>query len=239
MMSINEKRYWQDQAALLDPASYVMRSKQTQGAAWTETVPAGECWYFLNSFFVRVSGGDAIYNHRVPDVAKATQLGAGTKIEFHSDSAYSYHYTCRPELVICKDKRYQDDPKGLYYQRMNRLRSLPSLSHRVDFPSGSPYGVTADVLFPDDLGAAMCLSYSNSNASWGALIIAGGALGAMNVGNEISDDHQNRIGERTMFPFARSVFTGLRARGGSVLGGNDPYIKGNAQITYCKLPADW
>jgi hypothetical protein len=61
----------------------------------------------------------------------------------------------------------------------------------------------------------------------------------MNLGSEMSDDHLNRIGERTLFPFSRFTFSTLSARGGSVSGMKDvPHINGNCQVTYLKLPAD-
>lgn len=237
MMDCNEKRYWQDKAALLDPKAYVFKTKIALGSGYSETVPDGECWYFLNAFFVRIGGGDAIYNHRVPDIDKATPIGAGTKIEFHADSSFSMYYTCRPSLVICADQRYQDDPKGLYFLRLARMNSLSSFSARVHVPAGAPYGTSSDEALPTDFEGALCLSYSNHDVSWGGVA---NQYSAMNLGNEISDDHQNRIGERLMFPFSRSVFPRLRARGGSVGGApGSPYMKGNVQITYCKLPADW
>lgn len=236
-MSTHEKRYWQDQAALLDPLAYVFCTKAVQGSGFVETVPVGEQWYFLNAFFVKVSGNAELYNHRTPDVAKATPLTAGTKIEFHADSSYAMHYTCRPERVISKDKRYQDDPKALYFSRLHRLRSLQTFVQSVSIEDGAPYGVTNDTVFPTDFANAIVTSYSNSNMSWGGIT---GDYGAMNLGPEMSDDHQNRWGERTLFPFVRGLFPKMRARGGSISGAqNVPYIKGNCQVTYVKLPTDW
>lgn len=236
-MEASEKRYWQDKAAQLDPAAYVFRSKAILGASFSETVPVGECWYIANAFFCRISGGDAIYVHRSPDVDKAAMIGSGTKLEFHADSGYSMHYTCRPALVIGVDERYDLDPKGLYFERLSKLATLPSFSHRVQIQDGAAYGSNYDQPFPSDFENAMCLSYSNHDVSWGGMA---GSVGALNLGSEISDDHQNRIGERVMFPFCRSVFPKLRARGGSVSGAaNTTYIKGNAQITYVKLPSSW
>lgn len=235
-MDLNEKRFWQDQAALLDPNAFVLRSKVTRGADFVESVPSGEQWYVMNAFWVCLSGNDAPYCHRTPDVLKATPLGAGTKIEFGA-SDYSFHYTCRPEVVICKDKRYQDAPKELYFSRLNRMRALPASVIKVAIDDNAAYGVTTETPFPADFANALVTSYSNLNMAWGGL---GSANGAMNLGPEMSDDHQNRIGERTLFPFSRSVFTTLRARGGSVSGLKDiPYIRGNCQVTYLKLPSDW
>lgn len=236
-MEASEKRYWQDKAAQLDPAAYVFRSKAVLGAAFSETVPSGECWYIANAFFCRVSGGDAIYVHRSPDVDKAVPIGAGTKLEFHTSSSYSMHYTCRPAIVIATDERYTTDPKGLYFERLAKLASLPAVSHRVQIQDGAAYGSNYDQPFPDDFEGGLCTSYSNHDVSWGGMA---SQYGAMNLGSEISDDHQNRIGERVMFPFSRSIFPKLRARGSSVSGAAGvAYMKGNAQITYVKLPSDW
>jgi len=232
-----EKTYWQHKAALLDPKAYVLKAKNLDGASFFEVVPAGECWYAISTFYVRIASGLSRFTHRVPDVDKATMLTAGTRIEFHSESQWSMYLTCRPALVVNTDSRYIDDPRGLYFERMQKLRDLPSFNIRVEIPSGTAYGNNTDVLFPNDFSEGMCLSYSSDDVSWAGLA---GPATSMNLGNEVSDDHQNRIGQKTLFPFSRTMFPKLRARGGSVGGAvGSSYMYGNGQIVYCKLPPDW
>jgi hypothetical protein len=236
-MESNEKTYWQHKAALLDPKAYVLKAKNLQGSAFFEVVPQGECWYVISAFYVRIASGLSRFTHRVPDVDQATMLTAGTRIEFHPESQWSMYLTCRPALVVGVDQRYEDDPRGLYFERMQRLRVLPSFNIRAQVASGTPYGSNIDVPFPADFETAMCLAYSSDDVSWAVLA---GTATAMNLGNEVSDDHQNRIGQRVLFPFSRAMFPALRTRGCSVSGAvGEPYIYGNGQIVYCKLPADW
>lgn len=235
-MEGNEKKYWQERAALLDPRAYVLRSKANLGAGYSETVPEGENWLLINVFYCRIAGGPLFYNHRVPDIDAAVPLTSGTRIEFHSSSSYSMYYSCRPQLVIASDSRYEDDPKGLYFDRLNALKNIQSSVIGVNIPYGTANGNNTDSLFPADFDDAICTSYSANDVSWAGLA---GNAGAMNLGNEISDDHQQRQGHKVLFPFSRSIFPRLRCRGSNAAGNTGSYMSGNGQITYVKLPSAW
>jgi hypothetical protein len=231
-----EHEYWQHKAAMLDPAAYQFTSVPTNGAGYTQTVPAGETWYLLNGFYITINGGANSYFQRVPNVDSAVPLTAGTVIGFHAASSFGYAYICKPSLVTA-GARYAD-PRALYFERMHRMGTLTQYAISSAVASGAAYATQSITAFPADFTNGLCVGYSIFDVSWGGLENPG--VGTLNLNNEISDDHQLRIAERVVLPFARGTFPNFKVRGASVSGAAaTTCIAGNGQIIYIKLPADW
>jgi hypothetical protein len=160
-LSDAEKAYWQDKAALLDPAAYEFVS----GTGWTRTVPSGETWYAVSQYQTNSAGQQPIHQ-RLGDVDQAIMLPAGTTI---TPSQNSYLYICKPSLVTGSDSRYATDPKGLYYSRLNSLRSLAINYLYVSVPGTLATGATATADFPTDFTKGLVVGVSVTEASWGGM----------------------------------------------------------------------
>lgn len=225
-----ELAYWRDQAALLDPMAY----QQISGVGWSHPVPADETWYALNLWHVKV--GSAYKFQRIADARTPLLLPGGTSLV--ADVAQTgYAYLCKPALVI-SDSRY-DDPKALYYERLNRLRSLPLYDVTATIAAGSPVSTFATGNLPNDFDLGLATLFSVHDVAW---ITVHSSVSGLNFTalDETSDDHQIRTARATLVPFRRDHYDRIMVRSGSVSGnGVDTSIAGHGAMSYHKLPGDW
>lgn len=233
--SSEELACWRDQAALLDPAAYRFYNGVDDGASWSFTVPAGETWYAL-ALWRGVTPSDNTHLFlRVSDVFRPLPLPAGTTIQ--AAAADSYAYICRPALVVDSDSRY-NDPRGLYFDRLARLRTLTLHQQTVQVPSGSSAGSTFITDFPADFANGFIVGVSAHDVSWVGLNKEG--AGTISAQNHVSDEHQIRFAEAVKFPFRRAIFPQLRARAANIFGDlSGSSLQGYGAVFYYKLPADW
>ena len=223
-MSEAETQYWQDRAALLDPAAYEF----IQGNSISRTVPAGEMWWVVNAWWCEViESGGGTWFHRQANVDQALPLSGGTTIVTDDVKPGAFAYICKPALVTATDIRYTDDPRGLYFSRVRRIQTLTM--HQIGATATST--TTPEASFPTDFTSGLALHTSAHDVAWLILLNASGS-GALNTVNEISDSDPIRFAEPTVFPFTRATFPEIAVRGVSL-------AEGRATLTYVKLPADW
>jgi len=132
---------------------------------------------------------------------------------------------CAPSIVTDPaspdyDARYINDPKGLYFDRLTKLETLPLRTTSATIASGTtPFGQVEQNL---DWGAlteqwGMIRFVSLENGSW-MLAINNSSIGVNRV-PEISDDHAHRLQAfPLLMPFLKTQFTKIRVRGGSKSG---------------------
>lgn len=228
-VSSPEDDYWRDRAALLDPAAY----EHIQGTGWTQTVPVGQTWYALNLWHVEV--GSAYKFLRVADASRPLMLPAGTVLT--ADAVQQgFAYLCKPSLVT-GDDRY-DTPRDLYYERIDRLRTLALHDLAATVSAGTSPGVLSSASFPNDFDAGLITLVSVHDVGW--VILNGPTSLSMNLLNEISDEHQLRIAEAVMVPFNRdTTFDEIQVTPASVLGNGGTSVEGYGVVSYHKLPVDW
>jgi len=232
-LSTPEIEYWKDKAALLDPNAYRFYNTTDDGAGWSATVPSGETWYLLNAWHIVDSTSTDFDFMRLCDTNRSIQLPAGTVIK--ADSAQSaFAYVCKPALVNT-DARY-DEPKELYYERINRLRSLTQYKQYVYVAGGSTIDVNITSSFPTDFTNGLIVSANAMDVSW---VTIGPAGSGMNLHYEISDRHQIRFAEAITVPFNRTVFPLLKTNPATVSGAVGTTVEGRASVRYYKLPSDW
>jgi hypothetical protein len=222
-LSASETEFWQDQSALLDPDAYV----HVQGTSQSFTVPGGERAYILNAWFCQTfddGGGD--WFHRDADVNEAYMLPEGHTIETSASEAASFFYYCRPSLVTGSGA-YQTDPRGLYFERIQRL----GLLDRYQVGAANSGAGQSDVAFDVDFTDGLIVHVSSHDVAWVILVNATNG-GALNTLNEISDTTRIRFAETCLFPFKRTTFPEIRIQGVSL-------AEGAANVTYVKLPGDW
>lgn len=226
-----EEVYWTDKAALLDPAAYEIY----RGATFNFTVPAGEAWYMVNGWNCRASGGSR-YDHRTLHVDSALLLPSGTYVE-STGNAGALALICKPSLV--SNRSAYDEPKSLYYARLNRLRSLPLYEASATVPAASAPGTTVTTVLPLDFTNGMMAHVSCFDLSW--VILGHNVNGsAANTFFEISDAHQQRVAEVCLVPFQRAVINQIAVASASVSGNNaDVSLEGRGVVKYYKLPVGW
>lgn len=205
-----ETEQWAIAAALLDPRCYTMDGTTTGGLDLT--VPAGHAWHVVNAFAVYYGdpidvaqdGADPrnLLTRRTGfirplDARRALTLGAGTRIRSNRGINTAYLLYCDPQLVWDVDPRYASDPRGLYYERRQRLRSIPTQMVALEGTSG---GAIDDDIHAD-LPAVPLLITSASvyDASWVTVGCPGWSSPA-NVLDEINNEHGVRIGDGIEMP---------------------------------------
>lgn len=227
-MTGNEIAYWQDQAALLDPDAYEWVI--STGTPTTRTVPSDEHWFLLAGWKLYTLGGTTpLWYHRQADVRVALILPADTVISTSNVSGSSM-YLCKPSLVTGSDARYSSDPRGLYFERMQRLGQLEQFQ-AGDSETGSGSGSVDEDAFDGDFTDGMIVHASQHDVAWIAMFKTGEA-GAGLLLNEISDDDRNRFAETVLLPFKRATFDSVQWRGAGE-------AEGSAVANYVKLPSDW
>lgn len=227
-MSADEVTYWQDLAAMLDPAAYVF----TIGTSQTTTVTASECWYLLNGWWLTSSSGGHWF-HRRAHIYDAMPLPAGTVLTTADgvapSSSNGFFYICKPSLVTGGDSRYTSDPRALFFDRVNRLSY--SLTQYQAGATRTDTGTT-ETNFPTDFTNGFVIHTSVHDVDW--CILANAAdTGGINLLDELGDgaDPVRFTGE-TWVPFVRATFPSVKVHGGGA-------TEGRGVVTYVKLPADW
>ena len=218
-MTAEEVTYWQEQAALLDPAAYVYLA----GTGEDMTVPSGERYYLVNGWKLDTSGGGTYWFQRTAHYERAMMLSEGTTITCDTDG---FMYVCQPALVTGSDARYTTDPRGLFFERIMRIGDL----EQFQIGGAATTGAQVQVAFPTDFTNGLALHTSSHDIAW--LIMHDDTAGNMNTLNEISDSDRIRFAEPTIFPFVRTQFREIMLQGVSE-------AEGTGTLTYAKLPGDW
>lgn len=220
-MSPDEEAFWSDQAALLDPDAYVF----TQGTSLSDTVPAGERWYLVNGWYLKVfEDGVGHWFHRQAHIGQALMLPEGFAIETSTTQANTFMYVCQPSLVTGSDARYSTDPRGLYFDRLMKIgeQTLYQLG-----ASATGAG-TVTATFPADFTDGLVMQVSAHDVAWLIMLVTGDVTGGMNTLNEIDDSSPIRFAEGCMFPFKRTQFPKVMVQGVSD-------ADGRANVAYIKL----
>lgn len=219
-MTSDEIAFWQDQAALLDPAAYEF----VVGSGESRTVTTAERWYLVNGWRLSATSGE--WFHRTSHVDHALPLTAGTTITTAADGN-AYMYLCKPSLVTGSDDRYTTDPRALYFDRMLQIAQLTQ--YRL---AGTNTGTsTSTVSFPSDFTDGLIIHASVMDLAWVILLYTSGTTG-LNLFPEISDSAPIRQAEGNIFPFKRTSFPSIMAQGASL-------STGAGQVVYLKLPGGW
>jgi len=228
-MTIYETEYWQAQAALLDPLAYVFET----GAAFTISVPTGEQWYLLNAWSTRL--GDAAGDFFLRNPTRPMPMSEGFLLKSNGNASATAYY-CKPSLVTGTDSRYTTDPKGLYYERIARLRTL--ILNEIYATTSAGVASTPSTPFPTDFSYGLVVAVSAHDTSWTILAPADN-VGGINLMNEVSDLHQWRAAHAFYLPFSRSTFTVMEVRSASVAGTVGSELAGTGALMYYKLPSGW
>ncbi len=242
--SDDEIAWWQDEAAKLDPLAYVYHENPTD--ALDVTVPDGHTWFATNLFNVEVNtairhffpleGPDyrrAMFQ-RPLDARRATAYPAGTRFRGVTGENFSNVYACDPALVVGVDPRYQADPRGLYFERLQRLKALPVVEIWLEWDGGGDLAKSLTVDLPV-FDAAMLIGASVYEGAWVE-------LGHLNCMSEINNTHSVRFAESLLCPFMPTNIGGATITGQS---GNDAGdgaanpAHGSVSICYQVLPSDW
>lgn len=252
-------------AALLDPRCYAMIGVDPATDALDVTVPAGRGWWVTNAFAVYYGDPIDVAQDVFPltrragfirplDSRRPLELGAGTRVRNAVGIHLAYLLYCDPAAVWALDARYTADPRGLYYGRLARLRTLPTEMVVLEATAGG--AINDDV--HADLPAAPLLITSASvyDTSWVTVGCPGWPSPA-NVLNEINNAHGVRFGESIEQPLPACGPRVAMEKGnaGAVLGpsatlaqvigaiSSDPAVAfpqhGSGSLTYQLLPEDW
>ncbi len=212
-----EARDYQLKAAALDPRAYVFG----ETASASLTVPPGKVWLVTNLYRIRFAGLTAEAFMRKPDARDVLVLPAGTVLShtpFHAAVQY-----CDPGRVIDPasadyDARYTDDPKGLYFERLTKLETIPLRTTEATIAQGTSPIAQAETGL--DWGTLTeqwgILRYVGvENGSWMLATNAAGTMG-INLTPEISDLHAHRLQSYPiLMPFLKEQFAKIQLRGGS------------------------
>jgi hypothetical protein len=252
----NEDQFWADKAALLDPACYQYTRANSFDLSFPDTV------YVINMMRGETPGKPAgrQWYHRVADADSAMMIPAGHRL-YNQAGDYpdiGFVYYARPSLVQGSDARYQTDPKGLYYERLMRLRSLELniINGYVQqaWAAGTPFSGDT-VAFPTDFERGLLVHVSNLNASWLAICSKDGAGAFQNIINlddELDDIRPMRFTKSVLLPFNRATFPQMFVGHSSMhwtdANPNDPILPvfpgaqtypAEGALHYYKLPSDW
>lgn len=228
----NELDYWTRLAVLLDPAAFVLH----KGGSFNVTVPDGGVWYALNMWNVRLgSTGPTLWQRRVAKLWDATLLPQGTNLQDNGSNGMLY--VCKPELVT-SDAKYRD-PRGLFFRRLARLKTLPLYATAVTIASGaSVVNNASSVAFPADFTNGIITQAFAFDVAW-TITGASATDGLVNLSDEISDAHAIRFAESMLFPFVRTAQPYIVVHAGNVDGAGGLSLAGNGGVLYHKLPSDW
>lgn len=237
--------YWANRAALLDPRCY----EYVIGDDWVRTVPPGETWFALNLWWLDAMP-DAWWFHRPLDVHRALPLPAGTVLKTGGGypGRHGFAYYARPQKVFYIDARYAIAPQALYYERLERLESLPLRFTSVSIAPGSEIGLVVGARFEwgdAETRYGILRHTSTNDLSW--TIMVGGHsshpsyMDATNTLNEVNDSHAIRFAEPTLCPFARNIWNGIWGKAASWVGDYSGVSSahGHAVVAWSELPEDW
>lgn len=230
----NEEQYWADKAALLDPDCYV----KVTGTDWQRTVPQGKVWYLVSAWQNRYVDTNFKWHHRNMDEPLMLPPGFTLRV---SDYDTGTAYYADPSIVQATDSRYQTDPKGLYFERINRLRTIPFEYVGCHIPVNSLPGVAPkrNMPFPTDCERILLRHIDCHDGCW--LILYNGVGSAMNTQNEVDDIRPVRFTKSMMVPIRRSDYPSIYLGHGNAQ--NNPAgvqtYNGWGTAQFQRLPADW
>jgi hypothetical protein len=215
-----ETAYWRTQAALLDPRAYVFL--RDEGHTMDVTVPAGHAWYVANMFQVLIGEPQILsedgYAGQYPsgfvrpcDARLPLVLPAGTRVRSNVLRNGGYVYYADPALVVDGDPRYENDPRGLYFERLQRLTTLPIRDVVIEWISNGITGKEFAATLPDDFDGAIVVNASTYDAPWVL-------LGGINLLDEINNNHTTRTARSLMCPFRRETFSTVHTIAGNYAG---------------------
>lgn len=226
--SDSEKLYWQKRAAMLDPNACQVRVVQA-----STTVPAGETWLVWSAWKVKFAGVD-LYNYirHIDGDDSWLTLPEGTQV----DCSYTYGggqgaalaYQKLDSALLNSNSLYTDDPKGLYYQR---LEQIDNAAVHVIGGAVTDTVTNHSFLFPGGVTQGIITSSSVFDVAWNALIYTGNDQSAFILHPEVSDDAPIRLATPHRIPFKTSIIKGMGARGAG-LG------TGTVSLTYVDLTGD-
>lgn len=254
----SEQSFWSDKAAIMDPDAYIYR-------CGSFNVTEAEPVYLVNGWQMNYNSTANFWYHRKGDIENALMLPAGTPIKHNGSPSgygfeYGYAYYAKPSLVN-SDTRYED-ARDLYYQRIERLKTLPLYSCEVTIAQTHTVGqaVTANTLvasLPTDFDNGLIVHMSMMDGCWMVLEDPSKTPAVdqviLNLWDELDDVKNMRNSGKIMLPFKRTVFPQLRigfgsafiSASGTPLNPITPVVAGSAtypqygQIKYYKLPSDW
>ena len=222
----HEADHWRTQAALLDPRAYVYL--HDPGYMLDVTVPTGHAWHVVNMFQVLINEPQAISDDgytgyrasgfvRPCDARQPLVLPAGTRIRSNVERNGAYVYYADPALVL-DDPRYTIDPRGLYYERLARLQTLPIRDAIIEWISNGVTGKSFTLTLPNDFTHAILVNASVYDAPWVL-------LGGINLLDEINNNHTVRFARSLMCPFERSTFSTIHTIAGNYAGKTQDTLK--------------
>uniref|UniRef100_A0A9E8CTF3 Uncharacterized protein n=1 Tax=Bosea sp. NBC_00436 TaxID=2969620 RepID=A0A9E8CTF3_9HYPH len=228
----------------MDPACHLYHI----GNSWSISVPVGEMWYGMNVWGVRTPGKTAKHYHRLADARMESvfRMHQGYTLEANDPSAFVLY--ARPRLVQETDtlgpvgsNRYLRDPRRLFFERLDRLRTLPLLTAEITRPAGTLNNVISDGLFDADFSRGLVTHWHCTDGSYLALASAGSNI--INTNDELDDKYPVRFSSTVLLPFNRTTFDRVRLANGSHEGAyteQGPQAwTGYGAAHYVKLPADW
>lgn len=158
------------------------------------------------------------------------------------DYDFGLAYYAAPSIVQVGDTRYQDDPKGLYFERLQKLRSTPMEHINTHIPVGALPTNPAyrRASFPVTCERIMLRHVDCHDGCWLTLCNAD-FTHSMNTQDEVDDVRPIRFTKSMMVPILRSLHSGIYlghgvASGNSALGST---YNGWGTAMFQRLPADW
>lgn len=251
-----ETAYFRDQAALLDPRTYI----QAVSAGAVVAPGPGKTFYVAQAFLIdggpNSQGQNGAWFHRNPHYANTIPIGYGTTLQayLHDGFTVGAAYYSDPSIVTDPDspdydERYTIDPIGLYYSRLLRLPTLTLNNTLTRVNAGVAHTSVDEDL---DWGGSEALygivrHCSCSNGAWVALkgSDANDAFLGMNLNEEISDLHAQRFTNNCVVPFIRKQpgevgWSGIRMSSGNAAGTNAVTDEINwGVVGWSILPEDW
>ena len=245
-----EREHWRTQAALLDPNAYFLI--HDTGHMLDVTVPVGHTWHASNTFQVRFNEPDILGEDGYPgyyksgflrplDSRRTIALPSGTRVRSNIEQNGAYLWYADPAAIWDTDERYQTDARGLYYERLQRLTTLPIREVIIELRPYGESGTQLEFELPE-FESAMLVGASVFDATWLN-------VGILNVMSEVNNIHTVRFAESLLQPFRRDRIGHpvVRVKAGNYAGHlnpepNDPEgwdKTGTGNILYAVLPEGW
>lgn len=238
-------------AAMLDPACYTMVG--TAAGTLDVTVPAGRAWHVTNAFAVYYGTPISVAQDAYPlsrrtgflrplDARRALTLGPGTRIRNNTGINLAYVLYCDPAALWASDARYTTDPRGLYFERLQKLRTIPTESVTLEATGGG--AIDDDIHVDLPAVPVMITSASAYDISW-ITAKCPGHISAVNLLDEINNSHAVRFADSLMHPLpacgARIAIE--KGSNADTPGSANPAIAypihGSGSLTFQRLPIDW
>lgn len=225
-----EKAVWQVRAASLDPAAIVHLNVDS---GWSgSTVPVGETWHARSLVNCQI-GGTQCANIYAPSESDILPLPEGTVI---GNGLAGSYFTYVNISLVSSDLRYDEDPKGLYFERINRLKELTVFVNSAAVSSGQPAGTTIDSNFPANFTNGLIVSQSLDDCH---SFFLRGTNAEIPLYSTVPNNLAVSFSSTPMLPFVRTTFTRVSAVGGNRDNDSSNTVAGEGVVNYVKLPGDW